>query len=59
MAVSERNLEDRPVSRNGNYKPRSAKAYLDCDVSLETVSDGPQRMLKILIFGRKEWPWGY
>ncbi|XP_068824576.1 DBF4-type zinc finger-containing protein 2 [Capricornis sumatraensis] len=44
MAVSERNLEDRPVSlKDRNYKPRSAKAYLDCDISLETVSDGPQK----------------
>lgn len=44
VAVSERNLEDRPVSlKDRNHKPRSAKAYLDCDVSLETVSDGPQK----------------
>lgn len=44
MAVSERNLEDRPVSlKDSHYKPSSAKAYLDCDVSLETVSDGPQK----------------
>ncbi|XP_005904817.2 DBF4-type zinc finger-containing protein 2 [Bos mutus] len=44
MAVSERNLEDRPVSlKDSHYKPSSAKAYLDCDVSLETLSDGPQK----------------
>ncbi|XP_073927651.1 DBF4-type zinc finger-containing protein 2 isoform X2 [Castor canadensis] len=44
MTVKERNLKDRPVHlKNKKRKPSGAKAHLDCDVSLETVTDEPQR----------------
>ncbi|EPY83175.1 DBF4-type zinc finger-containing protein 2 [Camelus ferus] len=47
LAVRERNLVDRLVYlKDKNRKPSSAKAHLDCDVFLETVTDEPQRAIE-------------